>query len=422
MQPRPQMLSDTAQYFLDGASEYGDMLGAAATWLSLYGDRRMIEEAIGLTPTDSGYRARMACAHHLQREAFRDALAADEPWRAGFLASAALSGRRILFEIAEFYGEWFYEDSVWGGCALDFHRARVGRNSWLPTPKVARRLRSRDAIRRYITSAAARSTLDDHAATMADLRAQAIAYTDDAARFMSREWEKASRAWQIDASARARLDAEISRQYRRVFGGTSAPVEHAKRKPLLRAARLAEQVVGAEAVRAFVKGGKAAIAGDGLAFRVARAGSLTKAGHGALAIDVCDQDSGARLAGLCLYFDKTPALDQLAAIGLHIDAGEQAALLETGNLYDIHPEALAHPVIGPKIVEKAAARSARAERMLGQGRDNPRDEMRRAAGRYALEMFPVFQDVIADQIVGRQKKELLRCGVAPQEIALASMA
>lgn len=416
MQIRPQPLSNLAQHFLDGASENEEMLGAAATWLALYGDRHLIETAVDNLPPQCSWKDRLAVALHLQGEAFRDASSAEQPWREAFLSSAALSGRRVLAGAADFYACWNYEDSIWGGCALPFKRAGRPSRRWgwknpEPTPKVARRLRSRRAIAHYIAAAA--ETAEARRRVLADLVAGPIVFDENAARLFSLEWERAVHAWRIAQSARARIE-QVYAAERRSRGWTTARViPHAKRKPLLRAARIATQVVGAPAVRDFVAGRQVILPGDQFLFRIERGGAVDKAGHGALSISLIDPQSQQRLAGLCLYFDKTPALDQLAAVGLHLAAGDEGSLVETGNLYAIEPAGVAHPALSARV------RTDARQTILGNSGD-PTHAMRFFAARYALEMFPVYQDVLADMTVGRRKKDLLACGSTPQDIVRAA--
>ena len=59
-------------------------------------------------------------------------------------------------------------------------------------------------------------------------------------------------------------------------------------------------------------------------------------------------------------------------------------------------------------------------RLILDNADDPPNAMRFFAARYALEMFPVYQDVLADMTVGRRKKELLACGSNPQDIVRAA--
>lgn len=416
MQIRPQPLSDRAQHFLDGASEYEEMLSAAATWLALYGDRHFIETAVDNLPAQSSWRDRLALAMHLQGEAFRDAMSAEQTWREAFLSSAALSARRVLAGAADFYACWNYEDSIWGGCALPFKRAvrpsrRWGWKNPEPTPKVARRLRSRRAITRYVEAFA--ETAETRRRVLADLAAGPIVFDEGAARFFSSEWERAVVAWRIAESARERIEQVYAAERRSLGWTTARIIPYAKRKPLLRAARIATQVVGAPVVRDFVAGRPVVLPGEQFLFRVERGGAVDKTGHGALSISLIDPQSQQRLAGLCLYFDKTPALDQLAAIGLHLAAGDEGSLVETGNLYAIEPAGVAHPALSVRA-------RADARRTILDNADDPINAMRFFAARYALEMFPVYQDVLADRTVGRRKKELLACGSIPQDMARAA--
>ncbi|MDW9481900.1 hypothetical protein GOB57_24945 [Sinorhizobium meliloti] len=106
-------------------------------------------------------------------------------------------------------------------------------------------------------------------------------------------------------------------------------VRKAKRKPLVKAIELLSRIGGQQTASAFISGDDVVVTGKRFNFRV-RKGVLSSNGHGALNLTVTDKDN-IELVDLCFYFENMPAPDQLAALILHVKAGNEDDIVTTGN-------------------------------------------------------------------------------------------
>jgi hypothetical protein len=122
------------------------------------------------------------------------------------------------------------------------------------------------------------------------------------------------------------IQAEAAAQFRKPVPRS---VRKAKRKPLIKAIELLSKVGGQQTAHAFVSGDDVVVTGKRFNFR-ARKGVLSSNGHGALNLTVTDKDN-IELVDLCFYFENMPAPDQLAALILHVKAGNEDDIILTGN-------------------------------------------------------------------------------------------
>jgi hypothetical protein len=122
------------------------------------------------------------------------------------------------------------------------------------------------------------------------------------------------------------IQAEQAAQFRKPVPRS---VRKAKRKPLVKAVELLSKIGGQQTASAFVSGDDVVVTGKRFNFR-ARKGVLSSNGHGALNLTVTDKDN-IELVDLCFYFENMPAPDQLAALILHVKAGNEDDIITTGN-------------------------------------------------------------------------------------------
>lgn len=114
-------------------------------------------------------------------------------------------------------------------------------------------------------------------------------------------------------------------------------VRKARRRPLRRSVEFLAAIAGAKRARAFVTGDDVLVEGKRFDFRV-RKGVLSSNGHGGMNITVTDKDS-VEIADLCFYFRDMPAADQLAALVMHVQSGEEDGILRAANVIRAHPGA-----------------------------------------------------------------------------------
>jgi hypothetical protein len=113
------------------------------------------------------------------------------------------------------------------------------------------------------------------------------------------------------------------------FKALPRSVRKAKRKPLVKAIELLSKIGGQQTASAFISGDDIIVTGKRFNFR-ARKGVLSSNGHGALNLTVTDKNN-IELVDLCFYFENMPAPDQLAALILHVKAGNEDEIVTTGN-------------------------------------------------------------------------------------------
>jgi len=141
----------------------------------------------------------------------------------------------------------------------------------------------------------------------------------------------------------------------------------ARRKPLRRSAEFLSCVVGDRKARAFISGDDVVVQGKRFDFRV-RKGVLSSNGHGGMNLTVTDKDS-VELSDLCFYFRDMPAADQLAGLVLHVQAGEEEAILRTANVIRAYPAASANVDLSRVRAEREAEK--RAGLGLSENADDP---------------------------------------------------
>jgi hypothetical protein len=144
-----------------------------------------------------------------------------------------------------------------------------------------------------------------------------------------------------------------------------------------------------------------------VSLEIARNRSVASTGHGALDVRLCTPD-GTRLANICVYFDKTPALDQVAALALHLDAGEENAIIDTGNLFNVTPAGAEHALVIQRQTKRAMPEDqALAERLLRHGLTHSEHDLKRAAqDRYKADTIRIYFEAVRTQVWGRDAGRL----------------
>jgi hypothetical protein len=167
-------------------------------------------------------------------------------------------------------------------------------------------------------------------------------------------------------------------------------------------------LIGASQVGAFAQGQTITLPGQALSLEIARGRSVTTTGHGALDVGLCAPD-GTRLASVCVYFDKTPALDQLAALALHLNAGEETAVLDTGNLFSITAAGAEHPLVKQHMAKRPTTEDqALMDRVMRHGlNQNDHDRKRAAQNRYKADTIAIYVDSVTTLVWGRDARRLV---------------
>lgn len=334
------------QYFIDCAAEYGEITPAAWYAIMLWGDRARVEAIISAPQRGRGWRAsrKITC---LALEDYATELTLSMPIeiQRAMMACAVVHSAKWISDAADALIYWNFDDSTRGGALRGFRKVCLCDHNYNPTPRAKRRLFARRAIRRYVKMDA------ESVPHMVDLahRLRRLPWPESMSEYriimdMLAEQREAIRRRQVDAQ-RAAMDRVLNRgkPYRVI-----RKERRQLRRKIIRSAAIASAVLGASAVSAFARGEPVEMRGERMILEAAPSSSIGRDGHGACNLTIKDID-GEPLGSLCCYFDKTPALDQLAAFALHMAAGEEDTVLEIGNVYAVTQAGATHPLIAGRI-------------------------------------------------------------------------
>ena len=115
----------------------------------------------------------------------------------------------------------------------------------------------------------------------------------------------------------------------------------ARQKVLKKSSSFLSRLIGKEDATAFIRGDAIDVMGQRYTFRLKKKNIVT-VGHGGFQISVIDQKTDNRLVDLCWYLPETPALDQLAALVMHVKVGDEEEILRVANHLSITQEARTH--------------------------------------------------------------------------------
>jgi hypothetical protein len=343
--------------------DLGDLDSGTATILQLYGNRttidRLCENAGILDRERTAPRLLTAYAWEIAREM--------PTAEQGVLLGMGLLHRSYeAVNLSRHIAHWAIGDFAEGGY-MEPHGNALTKDGLTPSPRNMRRLMAPAWIRRHAKrnseTARIRRNTEHHLACAGQEPWREISFERGRWEEMfdvlhqrqraeeDRMWREARIAMDAGVSAAAALGVrknkrEIKTKIRR------------HRKIIRRAASAAELVLGADGVRAFIKG-NLIIRGQDIDFKVKPASSNGRIGHGGLDLAVLDK-KGVKLVDLCLYYKDTPAIEQAASLALEVAAGDERAVLETANVINATQEGANHPVLAERAAKRAAARTAEA--------------------------------------------------------------
>lgn len=393
------------QYVIDGACDAHEIMGHHHHILWNYGEANRIDEIFNAPSREGSYRRgrRLGCAGLI---AYADEIMAqmDAVDRAAMAVFAFNDASLIVAEYADFLAGWNFEDEIKGGCAIPFRDVLQGTRDGIPSPRAARRLRGESAIRRYVKLYSDWDWLKDVVSGVAGLPVPASRELPEA--FIRRDEEMRAARRAAERAAAERFRAEQSRKPYTIV----KPHERRRRRSVVKkAAVMASAMLGASAVSAFARGEPVRIAGQDVIFEFRSASRLDFLGHGGVDVALLSKE-GKRLSRLCVYHEKTPALDQLTAFALRIAAGDEQEIIKTGNLFGIEGAAADHPVLMERI--KAKAETPAPDRGWHRNDD---EQFRARCAAYRAGMAPIYRRAVAEVLFGRRFHHFLGDPGCPTE-------
>ncbi len=340
-------LPHEVQYILDSALEVDDLNGFDHLMLTLFADRSGLSELLDnwhKQPHPGGWAKRTgAMCLELDRLAHTLADQLEVSDQKSLVAASLLREDPRLTRLAECHAGWNYTDSTIGGDLKKFKRRVRLDKKYEPAGQIKRRLYDQRSISHYVREVDCSST--EHSqmlSTSIRLRRPWPDSPSEADGLQHYFAEQSERYREAYARAVREFDHKASRKHKRRL--------QQQRRAVVRSASAAETILGRGQVMTLARGEPVFIEGSELTFRVA-VRDLMRCTHGALDVSL-QTHNGTRLADTCLYFDGTPALEQAAAISLHVQAGEELDLLLAGNLSNISTIGAAHPLIADRLKQR----------------------------------------------------------------------
>jgi len=347
---RDTLLSDEVGYHLDCAGEAEDITMFDYAVLQLYGKQEIIDELLGTSRNSKLWSWDISAWRSAQvLDAYAAQIASELPasqQRALFAFSLCAEPNRIS-EISNYVAGTYFEDSLIGGCMLDFKKGndKKCKHNYEPFKKMRRHLYAPNAIRRAVKQSSYILGKRCFANTLRKLPwPSSVEEGDEVGVWLNEQRDIIRGRREVAMRQFRRYDeGRLPEEHSRVTKPMKGKIE-ARKKVVRRSTDLAVSVLGGATVSKFVAGKPIEIVGETMILEAIKASSLHKEGHGVLQLAVKSLE-GARLAGLCVYFDDTPMLDQLAAFKLNFDCGDEAEVLKTGNLFGITSEGANHPLV-----------------------------------------------------------------------------
>jgi hypothetical protein len=317
--------------------------------------------------------------------------------RQAFAMLSIESLNRYVQLIVDFVAHSRFEDMTVGGCLEPRRRKNAMDRRGRISNKQARRLQSPKAIRRYVKREREVQHLRELLALVLSIRAPADerdrSELPDVVALYNEEVERQRRRQIIDRETWATMHKTPKR----------LRIERQRSRQIIkRGLPLASSIVGEDRLRSFVRGDEIAIPGEAVILLLKAQSSLGSIGHGGIGVTFADL-TGRKLARGCIYHEKTPTIDQLTAFTLAMQAGDEAELIETANLFHIEPGGEGHPLIAKRVRE--AIEHGRVRYMGGEIEKTVFE-----AGRaeHMRKMGAIYKDAIEVHVFGRRSVNLSR--------------
>lgn len=407
LEPQPAPLPHDILYVLDGALEHDELSAFAHPILCLFGDRTFVPEVVDREILGRGWRPRAEKMIVLDRYAHRLAAALPEESRRGFFAGMLLREPNVLLDTAECLASWNYDDETVGGAMLPYrHGTERVRRDGTASQRTAKHLLAPRAIRRYVRESFKEvDRLLSHRRDIAE-RMRAVPWP--------RHPEEARSTERYFIEAQARHREAIQRAYAALSdpllkrAGHRSASSKDERKALRRSLSAASAAIGEEGARTLLRGEPVRLQGHLFDFVIRS--RLRRSGHGGLTISLFGPDSEERLADLCLYFDGMPALDQAAALALHISSESEIDLIEAGNLFNLTVEGARNPLLMDRLRREGAMDVEQIQERVRRGFTAPaaahRDRQAEQRAAYIRETRGTYLHAVTERVWGRDARRV----------------
>lgn len=359
---RPTDIDGQTEYFLDCAVDNNSLDAGSRIILVLYGDKERVEAffAVGENRNYYRYRHRMGELSDYATKLFTQL---DPVRQIGAVLLGMSTLRHNVNTTAQWMAQTAIEDTCEGGSLKDYLRWRLPAWDTTPPKKGGRRLHSPRWVRSYVRGMSESDMMRRLHGRIWD-RVKLLSMGD-----VTRETVRAAHSiFDADLDAqRDRLDAHHNAGYARLDEDAELR-RHLKkhgvkfatkrtirkdRKKKVRAAITAASVVGPQVVNRFIAGKPVDLQGQAVILTVQRRARLNNTGHGSVHLKLRDLDRSP-LAALCFYIDDTPTIDQLTALALAMQCGEEAEILEHANVTSATSAGCEHPLLREKIASRGA--------------------------------------------------------------------
>lgn len=125
------------------------------------------------------------------------------------------------------------------------------------------------------------------------------------------------------------------------------------RKRNIKAVSMLSKIAGKDMTSVYIGGNEVALRGKQVEFRITK-NSFSSTNWNSNSIKIYDLE-GNYLSRICVYFDETPAAEQIAGFVLYIQSGMENEIVQNGNLSDISEKGKNHPVIIEALKNKKKA-------------------------------------------------------------------
>ena len=375
-------------WYLDCALEHGELDGGTHIALRLYALRSEVTDIIDDVPPIGYYLSDRSVPMRLRITSrladLADRLLADlSPDRRGAVAWAGVQHLKTEIDsLAWCCATWAIEDEIKGGCLKPWKRGMMSpwQRRYEISPKLRRKIYGPSWVRRYV-----KLNKDAQQLRAKGTRALARMHGIDL-KSVRNAGDVIARDLKAQHENYRRCNEHIIRNLAPLFKSEPRDVRK-HRRVLKRAASTAVAIVGRGQTSDFVAGRIVTLKGQTFNLEVGRVGSSAVIGHSGIHVTAACPKTGERLADLCVYHEGTPALDQLTAMSLAMEAGDEAEIIKTANLSRVSDAGRAHPLI--------------QERGLSERQWRPRDEVQEKNEAYWLDTKQMWIDTLGVFVLGR---------------------